>query len=155
MLPSEQPLASSLPSGLQASEKTAVGCSNSLRGVPRWASQSRTIASSPPLASRPPPGEKASQVTLSASQPAQSRVPLATSHSLTLPSEPPLASARPSGLNVRFQTISERACQIWRRISPPPPHPRIPPRLRQPAHRPHLLLLRTASSEHKLSVRRR
>src|SRR5439155_27130953 len=129
MLPSEQPLASSFSSGLQASEQTALGCGNSFRGVPSFGSQSRTIASSPPLASRPPPGEKASQVILLVSQAAQSKVPLVISHSLTLPLELPLASVRPSGLNVRAQTISVWARQTWRTISPPSSHTRISPPL--------------------------
>src|SRR6266852_1491116 len=128
--PSKLPLASRLPSGLQASAYTGpLWPERVWRCVPDVASQSRTVASFPPLASVHPSGAKVRLWMLVVCQLVQSKAPLSMSHSVMAPFQLPVARVRPSGLKARAASVSVCACQARCRSLPPCRHTRAFPHL--------------------------
>ena len=110
-VPSPPPLASSLPSGLNATPDTpfwALACRGAPAGRPVAGFHSRTVPSPPPLASSLPSGLNATPDTvdtgLAAWRVLPAGRPVAGFHSRTVPSPPPLASSLPSGLNATPDT---------------------------------------------------
>src|SRR5262249_43311340 len=112
-VPSSPPaLASSLPSGLNATDVIAPACP--VRGLPiwRWVAgfHSRTAPSPPAVAGRLPSGLTASAPapppTVTARRGAPAACLVAGFHSRTYPSSPAVASSLPSGLNATAPTPS-------------------------------------------------
>ncbi len=118
-VPSPPPLASSVPSGLNATARTpypAVIWPLAWRVLPTgWpvaGFHSRTVPSPPALASSVPSGLNATPNTPSralACSGSPTGRPLAVSHCLTVPSSPPLASSLLSGLNATADTVDGSA----------------------------------------------
>src|SRR5205823_9995253 len=150
---SKPPLASRLPSGLQARAYTGPLWPESVRRcVPLWASKSWMTASAPLLASVRPSGAKARRWILLVCQLVQSRAPLSKSHSLIAPSQLPVASVPSSGLKARVATVLGCACQTRCSSFPPSRHTRTSPRRLPAAQYCPLLLVATAQMASRAEV---
>src|SRR2546421_506750 len=150
---SKPPLASRLPSGLQARAYTGPLWPVSVRRcVPLWASKSWMTASAPLLASVRPSGAKARRWMLLVCQLVQSRAPLSNSHSLMAPSQLAVASVPPSGLKVRVATVLVCACQARCRSFPSSRQTRTSPSLLPAAQYCPLRLVATAQMASRAEV---
>jgi len=113
---SAQPVASWVPSGLNATAPTGAPCGRVINLAPVTVLNRSAVPSSLPVASRVPSGLKATERTGALWLKLRSRLPVATSVRRTTASSPALASRCPSVLAVTTLTGRRAGCGCvrWR-----------------------------------------